>query len=164
MAKTLWTADGHAATFFISNSYPVVQTTTGHKSAAFSDAADWTQIFGGVMLRGYAGGNVALYYHWASWTVTTGNCRWTGEFERLTHNGNRTDTLNFGTAQVTADAPGSTLSATRRTQIGGTLTPANISSIAAGDYFRIRAGRTGSNVADTMVGLAYLMRLELVEL
>jgi hypothetical protein len=162
MAKLLWSADGHAATFFQSNSYPVVQTTTGHKSAAFSDAADWTQIFTGVMPNGYGGGNVLLYLYWASWTVTTGNCRWTAEFERMAHNGNRTDTLTMGTLLPITDTPGSTLSSTRVTSFG-TLTPANISSIAAGDRFRIRVGRTGANVGDTMVGLAYLMNAALVE-
>lgn len=163
MAKLLWSADGHAATFFLNNSYPVVQTTTGHKSAAYGDTADWSQIFGGVMPHGYGGGNVTLYLYWASWTVTTGNARWTAEFERMAHNGNRTDTTTFSAAQLVIDTPGSPLSSTRVSATGA-LTPANINSIAAGDYFRIRVGRNAANVLDTMIGLGYLMRAALVEL
>lgn len=162
-AKTLWVANAHSASLIASQAYPIGQPTTFHKVLAFSDSADWSSVFEGYMPIGYGGGNVNLILHWASWTVTTNNCRWQAEFERYAANGNRTDTANWGTAQANNFAPGSTLSSMGFATFSA-LTPANIGNIAAGDSFRVRISRLGTNGGDTMVGLGYLYKVILNEI
>lgn len=162
MAKQLWVGYAHTASLLAAQAYPLGQPTTFHKVLAFSDSADWYSVFEGNMPINYAGGNVDIVLQWASWTVTTNNCRWSVEVERYADNGNRTDTANWATAQVQNDTPGTTVTSQAYTTFSN-LTPANIASVAAGERFRMRVGRVGSNAGDTMVGLAYLYQVILVE-
>jgi len=150
--RALLGTQAHSAILLQANAYPTLQST-GRRTIAFSDASDWSCTDGGVMPAGYAGGSITVVFFWASWTVTTGNCRWTIEFERMAQNGNATTANTFGTLVPVAQAPSTTLAAMQYCTF--TLSAANMGSIVAGESFRFRIGRTGSNVADTMVGLAY---------
>jgi hypothetical protein len=162
MARQLASWGGHSFTYYQAQAYPVLQST-GRKATAFSDSADWFVTAEGVMPISYAGGNVEMILHWSSWTATTLNARWGVEFERLAAGGNRTDTQTFSAINAANFTVATPLSALKYSTFG-TLTPANINSIAAGESFRVRVNRVGSNVGDTLVGLAYLNAVTINEL
>jgi hypothetical protein len=161
MARQLASWGGHSFTYYQNQAYPALQST-GRKVSAFSDTADWFVTAEGVMPTSYAGGNVEFIWHWTSWTATTGNARWGVEFERLNAGGNRTDTQTWSSLLVSNIGVPTPLSSLKFSSFGS-LTPANVNNIAAGESFRIRLTRVGSNAGDTLVGLAYLNAMILNE-
>jgi len=93
--------------------------------------------------------------HWTATSATSGNVRWRVEFERA---GTDIDADSFDTAtEATSAANG-----TSGIESVAAITCTTIDSLAAGDRFRVRISRVGTDgTNDTMTGDAELIAVEL---
>jgi hypothetical protein len=140
--------------------YATFITRNGILVAEFDDsAATEGLIFRGVLPNHYGGSGLTLEIHWMGKTATTGNVVWGGEIER----GNTDlDSDSFATQQTATGAANGTSGIETVTNITFS-NGANMDSLAAGEAFRLRVSRLGSNGSDTMTGDAQLISLHLKE-
>jgi hypothetical protein len=142
--------------------FAVYTTRNFHFLLEFDDTTAWSAVFRGVMARNYAGGGVTVRLGWLGATAASGNVKWNVQFERHQAAVDNLDSDSFATAQTTTSvAPVST----------GLITYASIAftngaqmdSLAIGEGFRLKVTRDAADGADTMVGRAQLLTIELRE-
>lgn len=91
---------------------------------------------------------------WAATSATSGDVRWSVEFEKY---GTDIDSDSFDTATTAT----TTTSGTSGIVVVTEITATAIDSLAAGDQFRVRIKRDAANAADTMTGDAELVAVEI---
>jgi len=139
-----------------------VDLRNSHPILAFSDSADESADYAAVLPDHYEGGGLSVQITWAADTATTGDARWSVALELQPSGASfDLDSDDFGTASVATQATAA--AAGRLSTV--TLTPPVPTSPAptAGDAYRLRISRVGTDVADTMVGDAHILSIEVRE-
>jgi hypothetical protein len=138
------------ATMDLRNAHPVLD---------FDDSDNESAQFSAVLQPGYDGGGLTVDIYWAATSATSGSVVWDVSFER-------------GTTDIDSDSYASANSATASTNgTSGIITKTTITftdgaemdSMAAGDFYRVRLGRHGSNGSDTMSGDAEMLSITVRE-
>lgn len=135
------------ATLDTRNSVPVLD---------FDAAADESAVFSGVVSEGASlTSGIMARIVWMATSATSGNVRWRVAFERRTTD---QDSDSFDTATEATSAANGTSGICTTVEI----TCTTIDSIVAGDSFRVRITRVGTDATnDTMTGDAELVAVEL---
>ncbi len=94
-------------------------------------------------------------------TATTGVVKWAGAFERHQDETTDLDTDDFGPIITATASPPSINGAPQYTEL--TFSNAQIDGLLQGESFRFKLTRQASDAADTMLGDAELLRIELRE-
>lgn len=128
---------------------------------AFDDTTAEYAVFTGLMPRNYAGGGITLSLLAAMASATSGTLGWTVELERRQAGTTSIGSDSWATAQtITAvTVPGT--AGVLQTFSLAISSGANMASIAAGEWFRLRLKRDVAN--DTATGDAWLKGLEIRE-
>jgi hypothetical protein len=138
------------ATFDTRNDHPILD---------FSDAASDTAIWEGMMPEDWDGASFDVLINWTSGTAVTGNFRWESTIER-NDTATDIDADSWGTpVLVTVSAP--TTSGFIKQTTFGHGTAAQRDSVAAGEAFRLRIRRLGSDALDTATGSAQIISIEI---
>jgi hypothetical protein len=140
------------ATLGVRNSHPYL---------AFDTTTQETAIFTLFMPRNYSGGGVTVYITASLTSATSGTLGWDVSFERIGNGQQDIDSDGFATAQtITATAvPGTSgNSIVLNVAISN---GANMDSVAAGEWFRLRLRRDVAN--DTATGDAEFLGGEIKE-
>jgi len=120
----------------------------------FDDTTKETAVFVGVMPQSVAlASGLFIRTHWMATTATSGDCRWEVSLERSNTD---LDSDSFDTVSTGSSTTNGTAGIPTTTSI--TLT--TIDSVTAGDLYRLRVSRDAANGADTMVGDAELIAVE----
>jgi hypothetical protein len=140
------------ATLDLRNNHPVLDFDTTTAESA---------IFSGRLPRTYAGGGITVEVHYSMATATTGTCGWTIEIERIGDSQLDVDADSFATAQtITAVTVPGTSGHVDVVSVN-ISSGANMDSLAAGEFFRIRVKRDVAN--DTASGDAELHMVTIKE-
>jgi hypothetical protein len=114
----------------------------------FVDASDTCAEFGGFMPQQYAAGGVNVVIGWMAESATTGAVSWDAAFKSVTDDADDLDTkayaANNNVSATTASASGEVDHATIAFTDG-----ADMDSVAAGEYFRLRVCRDGDGTTST---------------
>lgn len=120
----------------------------------FGDTTAASVFWVGVMPEAAAlGSGLKVRIHWMATSATSGNARWGVAFERA---GTDLDADSYDTA---AEATGAA-NAVSGIETATEITITTIDGIVAGDRYRLRAYRAAADAADTMVGDAELIAVE----
>jgi hypothetical protein len=135
------------ATLDTRNSIPVLD---------FDSATDESAVFAGIVPEGLSlASGIVARIGWAASTATSGNVRWRVQFERRTTDQDADSWDTATEATVAANATSGVVTVTE-------ITCTTIDSLVAGDSFRVRVTRVGTDATnDTMTGDAELFALEL---
>lgn len=121
----------------------------------FDDTLDESAIFIGIMPQGAKlASGLKVRIHWAAASATTNAVRWSVSFERM-------NTTIGADSFDTATAATTTTSGTNGVLAVTEITATAIDGITAGDPFRLRITRVGSDGADTMTGDAQVVSVEI---
>ena len=142
------------ATLDIRNSRPVLD---------FDADSDEEAVFSGIMPQAYAATTgVTVYLHTAT-NSTGGNVVWTVDFERVGDEVLDTDSDSFtgspGSATVAAPSTAGAITIDSIARTDG----AQMDSVAAGEYFRVKVSRDANHASDTNTGDAQLFLVEMRE-
>lgn len=137
-------------------------TRNNHPVWDFDASTDEIVYVEAVMPRSYVGGGITVVLHWMASSATSGNAVWSVAFERHDDDAVDLDSDSFATANTATDACASATGEVAYTSIAFT-DGAQIDSIAAGESFRLKISRLGSNGSDNMSGDAELLTVELKE-
>jgi len=143
------------AKFDTRNSVPVLD---------FDDTTDQTAEFGLLMPRHYGGGGVTVTVGWAATTATTGTISLDVAFKSISDDADDLDTKAYAAANnanpTTASVSGEVDYATITFTDG-----ADMDSVAAGEYFRLKVTRDadGTTSTDNMTGDMELVFVEVRE-
>ena len=162
------------ATFFANNDEPpdtnpaTLDTRGGAANAQqlvldFDAGTDESAEFSGFMPRHYgAATGITVTIMWAASSATSGDCIWDVSFKSYTDDVDDLDTKVFAAVNsVTATAASASGEVDYVTI---TFTDgADMDSIAAGEFFRMRITRDADNASDTMTGDAELVSIEIQE-
>lgn len=146
---------------FVGPSIAAATTRNGHAVLAFDDTTAENIIIEGVLSESYDGGPIEVDICWVAASAIVGDVVWGVEFEQVTDGGHDIDADNFApqkTATGTTDVVAGVLA---RTVIS--LSNAEADTILAGDGFRLRLQRVATDVGDTLVGDAHVLRVVLEE-
>ena len=147
-----WTPDRNQPP---ASGFATFDTRNGILVLDFDDAATESAVFADVIPEGASlGSGILVRVGFAATSATSGSVRLRAEFERGTTD---LDTDSFDTATEATVAT----NATSGVLTWGEITCTNIDSIVAGDYFRCRISRVGSDGGDTMSGDMELLAVEL---
>lgn len=155
----MWTA---LSAEFPASNYATLDTRNNHPCLDFdSGATEEICYFSGVMPQHYSDTTgVTVILHW-SCDATSGTVGWEVAFERLGDGGTDLDADSFASDQtVTAETVDGTSGIIDVSSVAVTK-GANMDSVVAGDYFRIRIRRDTS--ADDAAGDANLYAVEIRE-
>jgi hypothetical protein len=134
----------------------------GHRILDFDAAADEVAILAGVLPRHYTAGGITIALYWMAATATSGNVVWDAAVERHAAGTDDLDADSFAAAvAASAAATSGTSGVVTVTSIA--LTNSQIDGLLAGESFRLRIRRLGTNAGDTMTGDAELLRVEVRE-
>lgn len=121
----------------------------------FDDTTQESAVFVGILPENSTlSSGILARVHWMATSATTGVCRWGVQFERMNTD---LDSDSFDTATEAQSTTNITSGATTVTQ----LTCTSIDSVSAGDLFRIKLYRDVTDAADTMVGDAEVIAMEI---
>jgi len=121
----------------------------------FDDASTEGSIYVGVIPEAAVlTSGIIVSVRWMATTATSGNVRWSVSFERCNTD---LDTDSFDTATAATATTNGTSGIVTVTDI----TCTSIDSLVVGDLYRVRVQRLGTDGADTMVGDAELVAVEL---
>ncbi len=98
--------------------------------------------------------DICIRIGWFSVSVTTGAIRLDAEFERLAEGGNPFTSDTFGTVRSVTSTVNSTLATLKIADI--TLSNADMQTLAANEWGRLRLTRDTAHSGDTLVGDAQL--------
>lgn len=150
-----------------STAYATLDIRAGASSAVhavldFDSATDESAEFAGFMVRNYDAGGITVTIGWMATTATSGNTIWDVAFKSVSDDADDLDTKAFAAANsVTATAASASGEVDYATV---TFTDgADMDSVAAGEYFRMRLMRDADSGSDTMSGDAELLFLEIKE-
>lgn len=143
------------AQFDVRNGIPVLD---------FDADTDETAEFGGFMPRNYAGGGVTVTLGWMATdtTVTPHNCIWDVAFKSVTNDADDLDSKAYAAVNSVTDAEASASGEVAYATIGFT-DGADMDSVTAGEYFRLKVGRDADNGSDTLTDDAELLFIEIKE-
>lgn len=163
MANTLLYAPAMSAESGTSDaaSLAVDEGDAVHVGLTFPDGSTKTAEWQLFMPRQYAGGTVTFRLFWSGQLTTTNDVVWQLQTHRLQDNGEALDDTFDGTSTTATDDANTVSLAIRYTDI--TRTQAQMNSLAAGDFFKLRIQRLGSDAADTMTDDAWLFGVEISE-
>lgn len=136
------------------SNYATFDTRNTHLVLDFDDTTAEYAIFPIYVNEDYSSNNITITIVWAATTATTGDVVWTAEFERCADAGQDIDSDSFATAQTTTDTTAGTSGSLTYTDIA--FTSAQIDSLVAGEFGRLRIGRNTGSGSDTMSGDAEL--------
>lgn len=143
-----------------SSNYATLGVRNGRLVLQFDDTTSWVAIFTNVLGRTYAGGGITVYVHWTAVAITN-TVGWLVAIERGNDGNHDFDTDAFASnATIVAATVDGTSGKAKTTSIGIT-SGANMDSLAAGEYFRIKVARDVAN--DTAVGNAEIECVEIRE-
>ena len=143
------------------SNYATPDTRNNHPVLDFDAAAVESAIFSGILPNHYQGGGLTVKLHWAATSATSGNVVWNVYIERV-GTAQDMDSDSFASAQTATTATSGTSGILVVTSIAFT-SGAQMDSLAAGEVFRIKVEREGSNGSDTMTGDAELRLVEIRE-
>ena len=127
----------------------------------FDPAADESMVFATVMPPGYGGGGVTVTIGWTS-TATTQEVVWDATFMSITDDADDVDTKSFAAVNsvtaTTATAPGEVDYASISFTDG-----ADMDSVVAGEWFRLKITRDADNANDDVPVDAELIFVKIVE-
>lgn len=104
--------------------------------------------FSGILPANYGGGGLTVTLVWAS-DATTGNVKWDVAFKSFTVDVDDIDSKAYAAIQTATEATASAAGELQYTDV--TFTDgAQMDSLAAGEYFRMRVTRDSADAADTM--------------
>lgn len=144
------------------SNFATLDTRNNHTVWDFDATVNESLRFESLLPRNYNGGGITATVVWLATAATSGATRWELAFERHQDETTDLDTDSFAAVQgVNSTAP-STNGAPQYAAI--TFTDgAQMDSLAAGESFRLQLTRDATDAADTMVGDAELLRIELRE-
>ena len=147
-----------------SSNYATLDTRNGVAVLDFDDTTDESIDFGGFMPRNYAGGGITVLVGWAATSATTGTISLDVAFMSISDDADDLDTKTFAAAN---NANPTTASATGEVDyVTITFTDgADMDSVAAGEYFRMRITRdaNGTTSTDNLSGDMELVFVEIKE-
>jgi hypothetical protein len=139
-----------------------IESRNTHKVAYYSDHTPQSLDFAGVLSRVYGGGGLTVNIIWTSRTAVTGDVVWDAQIESFTPDADDLDVDGFVAANTVTDTVGS--AAGEPMQAAITFTDgADMDSLAIGEYFRLRITRDTADAADTLVGDAQVVAVEIIE-
>lgn len=139
-----------------------IDTRNGHPVLDFDAATDESAIFPSILPRHYGGGGVTARLIWGATSATSGNVVWNVAIERIADAGQDIDSDGFASAQAATVAAPATSGVQKYTDIAFT-SGAQMDSLVAGEAYRLKVTRLGTNGSDTMTGDAELWGVELRE-
>lgn len=113
-----------------------------------------------VMGDAYAGGSLQVDIDWVAAAIV-GDVVWGVQWERLNAGGPDVDVDGFAAARFATDTTSGTSGVITRSSI--TFTQAQADAIAAGDSFRLLLFRDATDVGDTLLGDAQMLRVAVRE-
>jgi hypothetical protein len=144
-----------------SSAFPTYSVDNNHPVLAYDPDTNNCGFVQGVLPAAYAGGGLTVDITWAGDTATTGNVVWQTAFERLNANNTNINSDSFGTANSATSGVNGTL---RKLTVASIAhSNSEISSLAAGDGFRLEVCRTANSGSDTMTGAAHLVVVDVKE-
>lgn len=156
----LCAAEAGAAQFPASNA-PFFVTRNTHEVLNFDATTSWTCYFRMRMPENYAGGGITVMLAWMAATATTGTIGWLVALERLGDGGTDLDADSFASdATVTAETVDGTSGIMDYSSVN-ISNGANMDSVVAGDWFRLKVARDVSN--DDATGYAQLVGVAIKE-
>ena len=145
-----------------STNYPTLDTRNGVLVLDFDDTTDESIEFAGFMSRAYAAGGITVPIGWMKTSEVTGDVVWDIALKSVSDDVDDLDSKAFAAANSVTAAAASASGEVDYATI--TFTDgADMDSVAAGEYFRMQLNRDANNAADTMVGDAELVFIELKE-
>lgn len=134
--------------------FAILDTRNSIAVLDFNDTGTSSAVFVSIMPEGASlGSGLIISLRWMATSATTGNVRWSVSLERCNTD---LDSDSFDTAVAATATTNGTSGIVTTTAI--TIT--TIDGITAGDMFRVRVQRLGSDAADTMSGDAELVAVE----
>lgn len=125
-------------------SYATLDTRNSIAVLDFDGAADESALWVSIMPEGASlASGLKVRIHWMATSATSGDVMWSAEFERMTTD---LDSDSFDTATTGISTTSGTSGIITVTEI----TCTTIDSVVAGDAYRLRVKRLGSNGSDTM--------------
>lgn len=147
-----------------SSNYATLDTRNGVAVLDFDDSTDESMEFAGFMPRHYSGGGVTVTIGWMATSATSGAVSWDVAFKSVSDDADDLDSKSFAAANnvsaTCASASGEVDYATITFTDG-----ADMDSVAAGEYFRLKITRDadGTTSTDDMIGDAELVFIEIKE-
>jgi hypothetical protein len=142
-------------------SFATWDTRNNRLVLVFTDSADLDAVFPGWLSRGYSGNGITLTLV-TSAVATSNNIVWEACWERIDAGGLDTDSDSFATCKSATAAVNATSGVTTYTTIAFT-NGAEIDNLAAGEAYRLKIRRVGTNGSDNATGNAELHRVEVRE-
>lgn len=140
---------------------PFFVVRNNHEVLNFDTTTSWTCYFRGRMPTNYAGGGITVQLAWMAATATSGSIGWLVALERLADGGTDLDADSFASdATVTAETVDGTSGILDYSSVN-ISNGANMDSVVAGDWFRLRVARDVTN--DDAAGYAQLLGVSIVE-
>lgn len=146
------------------SNYATFDTRNGVMVLDFDDTTDESVEFAGFMPRHYDGGGLTVTVGWMATSATTGAISLDAAFKSVSDDADDLDTKAFAaannTSPTTASASGEVDYATITFTDG-----ADMDSVAAGEYFRLKITRDadGTTSTDSMTGDMELVFVEIKE-
>lgn len=145
-----------------SSNYATIDTRNQIPVLDFNDSTDESIEFSGIMPRSYSGNGVTLILGWMATdtTVTPHNCIWQAAFKSVTSDTDDLDSKAFAAANSVTDAEASASGEVVYAEI--TFTDgADMDSVAAGEYFRLKVNRDADNGSDNLTDDSELVSVEM---
>lgn len=143
------------------SNYATIDQRNGHLVLDFDASTNESAVFGGVMPQHYGGGGVTVYLHYAMSSATSGDVDWDVAFERV---GDQQQDIDSDSFSAVNSVDNTTVPATSGNVdvVSVAFTDgADMDSVAAGEYFRIKVTRDAAS--DTAAGDAELVAVEIRE-
>lgn len=144
-----------------SSNYATLGYRNGHLHLEFDDTTNEDAIFSGLMPQSYAGGGVTVYLHYAMTSATSGDVDWDVAFERVGDQQQDIDSDSFAAANSVDNTTVPATSGNVNVADVAFTDGADMDSVAAGEYFRMKVMRDASS--DTATGDAELITVEIRE-
>lgn len=147
-----------------SSGYATLDTRNGVLVLDYDDTTDESIDFGGFMPRNYAGGGITVTVGWMATSATTGTISLDVAFASFTDDIDDVDVKTFAAANNANPTTSSGSGEIKYTNV--TFTDgADMDSVAAGEYFRMRVTRdaNGTTSTDNMTGDMELVFVEIKE-
>ena len=149
-----------------SSNYATLDTRNGVLVLDFDDTTDETMEFAGFMPRNYSGGGLSVTLGWMATDTTVGpdSAVWEIGFKSVSDDADDLDTKAYAANNFAQANEASASGEVKYTVI--TFTDgADMDSVAAGEYFRMRVTRdaNGTNGTDSLSGDAELVFVEIKE-
>jgi len=144
--------------------YATLDTRNAVPVLDFDDTTDESIVFGGVMPRHYAAGGVTVTVGWMATTATSGTISLDAAFMSVTDDADDLDTKAFAAANNANPTAASASGEVDYIAIAFT-DGADMDSVAAGEYFRLKIARDadGTTSTDNMTGDMELVFVEIKE-